>query len=115
MDRKNNPPEHLPSEESEWMKHNDYGYSENVAAKAEPISKEEETLNKLGEKAMQSFETYSHASRALSNAQSDYDRAVRALTELRDRYQKAFFQMNENLGELNEWLNSRQKSQSENL
>ena len=110
------PPEHLPSEESNWMQNNDYGYAaknENVMAKASPMSKEDEIMANLGDKAQQAFETYGFASRALSQAQSDYDQAARALKELRDRYQKAFFQMNENLGELNEWLNSRQKSQSD--
>lgn len=107
------PPEQLPSEESNFMQHNDYGYGEKVAP-AEPILDEtRETLNSHGEKLQSSFEAFSYAARALSDAQTEYDRAERALTELQDRFQKAFFVMNENIKELNAWLNSRQKSQSE--
>lgn len=111
------PPEQLPSEESKFIMTNDYGYSsraqEDGLAMPSRIDENANILQDFGSKAEEAFREYNFASTDLNKVQSRYDDVANELRAAKERYQKAFFIMNEKLSELNEWLSTRVNRDSE--
>lgn len=105
------PPEQLPSEESKFIMTNDYGYG----AKSEAVLIDENAniLQDFRGKAEEAFQEYNFASTDLNKVQSRYDDVANELRNAKERYQKAFFLMNEKISELNEWLSTRVNRDSE--
>lgn len=99
------PPEQLPPEESNFMTNNDYGYG-NFGTEDEEGKSDGNPLVQLGQRTEASYREYVELSKNLDKATEQYNVAAASLREMRDRYQKAFFAMNGNLAELNEWINS---------